>query len=81
LPEGASDLQVVRDTNSVSSMASSTCFPALMLILAQGDFKLSRDVCNELMILGLITIVVQGLLSFHHLVKPEQLLLHLQQQQ
>jgi hypothetical protein len=44
LSEGASDLQVVSDTNSVSSMASSTCCAALMLILAQGDFKLSRDV-------------------------------------
>jgi hypothetical protein len=58
-------------------MASSNCF-ALMLILAQGDFKLSRDACTELMIFGLITMVVQGLLSFLHLVKQGHFLLHLQ---
>jgi hypothetical protein len=58
-------------------MASSNCF-ALMHILAQGDFKLSRDACTKLMILGLISMVGQVLLSFHHLVKPGHILLHLQ---
>jgi hypothetical protein len=47
-----------------------------------GIFKLSFWECPEFIILGLITMVVYGLLSFHCLEKFGSLLLqHLQQQQ
>jgi len=47
-----------------------------------GILKPSLDECTEFIILGLITIVVHGLLSFHHLEKFGNFLLqHLQQQQ
>jgi hypothetical protein len=54
------------------------------LILARvlGILKLSLDECIEFIILGLITIVMQGLLSFQHLEKFGNFLLqHLQQRQ
>ena len=70
------------DTSSVSSIAS-LC-EGFLLLLAEvlGILKLSLEECTEFIILGLITIVVHGLLSFHHLEKFGNLLLqHLQHQQ
>ena len=74
-------IPVFSDTISVSSIMS-PCegFRANDLVLEV--LKLSLDECNEFIILGFIIIVVQGLLSFHHLEKPGNILLqHLQQQQ
>jgi hypothetical protein len=81
-PDGAYCFPHISDTNSVSSIASSGNSFALMLTLALGALKLSLDECTEFTILGLMITVVQGLLSFHHLVKPGHFFLqHLQQQQ
>jgi hypothetical protein len=53
----------------------------LLLAPVLGIFKLSLDEWSEFMILGLMTIGMPGLLSFHHLEKFGNLLLqHLQQQ-
>jgi hypothetical protein len=83
LPDGIICLlRVLTDTSSVSSIAPSCesfrTLPARVL----GILRLSLDECTEFNILGFMTMVVQGLLSFHHLEKFGNLLLqHLQQQQ
>jgi hypothetical protein len=75
-------LLALSETSSVSSMASLCDALCLTLPRVLGNFKLSLDECIEFIILGLITIVVHGLLSLHHLEKFGNLLLqHLQQQQ
>jgi len=53
---------VVKEVSSVDSTASVT----KCLALGPGHLKLSLEGWTELTILGLITIVVQGLWSFHH---------------
>ena len=82
LPEGVICLiPVFSDTSSVSSITS-PCEGFRVNDVALEVLKLSLDECIEFIILGFIIIVVQGLLSFHHLGKPGNLLLqHLQQQQ
>jgi hypothetical protein len=63
-------------------MASPCAGFILLLAPVLGIFKPSLEEWTEFIILGLITIVVQGLLSFHHLQKFGNLLgQHLQQQQ
>jgi hypothetical protein len=52
-----------------------------LLALVLGILKPSLDECTEFIILGLITIVVHGLLSFHHSEKFGNFLLqHFHQQ-
>ena len=82
LPEGIICLTpVFSDTSSVSSIIS-PCEGFCVKDVALEVLKLSLDECNYFIILGLIIIVVQGLLSFHHLEKTGNLLLqHFQQQQ
>ena len=41
----------------------------MWLVLDVGSLGLSLDECTEFTILGCMTMVVQGLLSFHHLKK------------
>jgi hypothetical protein len=75
-------LHALSDTSSVSSIASPCEGFRELLAVVLGILKLSMDECTEFVIFGLITIVVHGLLSFHHLEKFGNLLLqHLQQQQ
>jgi hypothetical protein len=75
LPPGFSDI------NSVSSIASCKGFRKLP-DLEFGILRLSLNECTEFIILGLMIIVLQGLLSFHHLEKfGNCLLLHSQLQQ
>jgi hypothetical protein len=75
-------LVVFNDISSVSSIASSNEGFLILIAPLLGVLKLSLDKWTELIILGFITIVVQGLLSFHHLKKFGHFLLqHLQQQQ
>ena len=83
LPDGIICLlHAFSDTSSVSSIASSCEGFRKLLALVLGIFKLSLDECTEFIILGLMIVVVQGLLSFHHFKKFGNLLLqHLQQQQ
>jgi hypothetical protein len=72
---------VFNDISSVSSIASSSEGFLILIAVLLGVLKLSLDEWTELIILGFITIVVQGL-SFHHLKKFGRFLLqHLQQQQ
>jgi hypothetical protein len=82
LPDGIICLiPVFSETNSVSSIISSS-EGFRIKDLALGVLKLSLEECTEFIILGFIIMVVQGLLSFHHLEKPENLpLQRLQQQQ
>jgi hypothetical protein len=82
LPDGVISLiPVFSDTNSVSSILSPN-EGLHVKDLALEILKLSLDECTEFIILGLMIMVVQGLLSFHHFEKPGNLLLqHLQQQQ
>jgi hypothetical protein len=61
-----SDLPHVFSDNSDSSVTSSWEEIGLILAWVLGIFKVSPDKCTEFIVLGLITIVVQGLLSFHH---------------
>jgi hypothetical protein len=76
LPPGFSDI------NSVSPIASSCEGFRKLPDLVFGILRLSLDECTEFIILGLMTIVVQRLLSFQHLKKFGNCLLqHLQQQQ
>jgi hypothetical protein len=58
--------------NSTSSVASPSETLPFTLALAVCCFELSLDECIEFTILGLKTIVVRGLLSFHHLEKLGQ---------
>ena len=83
LPDGIICLlPALSDINSVSSTASSWEGFHTLPARALGNLKLSLDEFIEFIILGFITMVVQGLLSFHHLEKFGNLLLqHLQQQQ
>jgi len=83
LPDGIICLlPALSDTNSVSSIASSWEGFRTLPARALGNLKLSLDEFIEFNILGFITMVLQGLLSFHHLEKFGNLLLqHLQQQQ
>jgi hypothetical protein len=83
LLEGVMCLLVVfNDISSVSSIASYSEGFLILITLLLGVLKFSLDEWTDLIILGFITIVVQGLLSFHHLKKFGHLLLqHLQQQQ
>jgi len=75
-------LPILSNTNSVSSTASSWEGFRTLPDRALGNLMLSRDEFIEFIILGFITMVVQGLLSFHHLEMFGNLLLqHLQQQQ
>ena len=68
LPEGINCLlPVLGDTNSVSSTASSWEGFRTLPVRVLGNLKLSHDEYMEFIILGFITMVVQGLLSFHHL--------------
>jgi hypothetical protein len=70
LPDGIISLpHAFSDTNSVSSIAS-FCegFRKLLAVVFEIP-RLSLDECTEFIILGLMTTVVQGLLSFHHLEK------------
>jgi hypothetical protein len=57
---------VVKEDSSVASTASVTKCLALLPALGPGHLKLSLDEWIELKILGLTTIMVQGLWSFHH---------------
>jgi len=67
LPVGnACTALVVKEVSSVDSTASVTECLALLSALGPGHLKLSLEEWIELTILGLITIVVQGLWSFHH---------------
>ena len=83
LPEGVICLiPVFSNTSSVSSITSPCEGFRALIDLVLEVLKLSLNECNEFIILGFIVMVVQGLLSFHHLEKPGNLLLqHLQQQQ
>lgn len=83
LPEGINCLlPVLSDTNSVSSTASSREGFRTLPVRVLRNLGLSLDECTEFIILGFIIMVVQGLLSSHHLEKFGNLLLqHLQQQQ
>jgi len=83
LPDGIiSLLHAFSDTSSASSIASSCEGFRKLLALVFGILKLPLDEWTEFIILCLMIIVVQGLLSFHHLKKFGNLLLqHLQQQQ
>jgi len=83
LPDGIICLlHAFSDTSSVSSIASSCEGFHKLFALVLGFLKLSVDECTQFIILGLIIIVVQGLLSFHHFKNFGNLLLqHLQQQQ
>jgi len=83
LPDGNICLFVgLNSTNSVASVGSPSEILPFTLALAVWCFKLSLDECIEFTILGLKTIVVHGLLSFHHLEKfGQSLRWHLQQQQ
>ena len=70
------------DTNSLVSKGSSWEFLLFILVLVLWCFKFSLEECIEFTIGGLKTIVVHGLLSFHHLEKFGQgLKQRLQQQQ
>jgi len=62
-------LPALSDTNSVSSTASSWAGFRTLPARALGNLKLSLDEFIEFIILGFITMVVQGLLSFHNLKK------------
>ena len=71
-----------KDTSSVVSTGSSWESLLFILILLLWCFKLSLEECIEFTILGLNTIVVHGLFSFHHLEKfGQHLRQRLQQQQ
>ena len=75
LPEGIICLlPVLSDTNSVSSTASSWEGFRTLLVRVLGSLRLSLDECTEFIILGFIIMVVQVLLSFHHLEKFGNLL-------
>jgi len=75
-------LHAFNDISSVSSIASSSEGFLKLFALVLGILNLSLDEYTEFIILGLITIVVHGLLSLHHLKKFGNLFLqHLQQQQ
>jgi len=75
-------LPVLSDTSSVSSVTSPCEGFRMLPVRVLGILRPSLDECTEFIILGFMTIVVQGLLSFHHLEKFGNLLLqHLQQQQ
>jgi hypothetical protein len=66
---------------SVSSVTSPCEGFHTLMVVVLGVLKLSLDEFTEF-ILGFITMVVQGLLSFHHLERLGNFLLqHLQQQQ
>ena len=75
LPEGVICLIPVFSVTSLVSSISSPREGFCANDLALEVLKLSLDECNEFIILGFIIIVVQGLLSFHHLEKPGDLLL------
>ena len=85
LPDGIICLlHAFSDTSLVSCIASPCEGFHKLLVLVFRILKLSLDECTEFItsILGLMTIVVHGLLSFHHLEKFGNLSLqHLQQQQ
>jgi hypothetical protein len=83
LPDGIIHfVPVFSDTNSVSSIALPCKGFCTLFVLVLGILKLSLDECTEFIILGFMTIVVQGLLFFHHFEKFGNFLLqHLQQQQ
>jgi hypothetical protein len=67
LPEGTKFLTLVfKDISLVTSAASVNECLTLLLALDPKHLKLSLDEWTELTIFGLTTIVVQGLLSFHH---------------
>jgi hypothetical protein len=57
---------VFKDISSVTSAASVNECLTLLLALDPEHLKLSLEEWIELTILGLTTIMVQGLLSFHH---------------
>jgi hypothetical protein len=66
LPEGTKFLTLIfKDISSVTSAASVNECLTLLLALDPEHLKLSLDEWIEL-ILGLTTVMVQGLLSFHH---------------
>jgi hypothetical protein len=82
LPEGITCL--VDDFSNISSVSSNASCEGLLKLsaLMLGILKLSLDECTEFIILGLITMVVHAVLSFHHLKTFGHLFLqHLQQQQ
>jgi hypothetical protein len=83
LPEGAVFLTLVfNETNVVASTASVNECLVLLLALDAEHLKLSLDEWIELTIFGLTTIMVQGLLSFHHFENlGHRFRQHLEQQQ
>jgi hypothetical protein len=58
---------VFKETSSVASTASVKECLVLLLALDPEHLKLSLDECIEFTIFGLTTIMMQGVLSFHHL--------------
>jgi hypothetical protein len=75
-------LHALSNTSPVSSTASPCEGFHLLLAQVLSILKLSLDECTEFIIVGLISIMVHGLLSFHHFEKFGNLLLqHLQQHQ